>query len=71
MPEIQTISPERAREIWDAAHGEMFWYENIDKHMTAPERAYVMAVWRKMPGHTCWVDAFLRILHGRAPEINA
>jgi len=48
----------RAEEIWEnRGH---CW----DLRLTPGEDAYVHKVWDTMPGHTCWMDAFFRILNG-------
>lgn len=39
--------------------------------MTEGEERYVTAVWSHMPGATCWMDAFLRILQGRVAKPRA
>ena len=49
------MSPERAQSIWDnrSPFGEL--------SMTDAERLAVKAVWKGMPGNTCFADALLRI----------
>ena len=56
------MSPARAQEIWDtrAPFGEL--------SLTDMERSEVKKVWDRMPGHTCFVDALLRIARGQAEE---
>jgi hypothetical protein len=38
---------------------------NWGKFCTEEENAFVMEVWDKMPGHTCWYDALVRIAKGK------
>ena len=49
------MTPQRAQEIWDARgpFGEL--------SITPEEKAYVSGIWVRMPGHTCFADALLRI----------
>jgi hypothetical protein len=35
------------------------------KGLTAAEADYVKRLWDTMPGYTCWMDAFYRVLHGK------
>lgn len=54
------MTPQRAQSIWDSRlpFGEL--------SMTDAERLSVRKVWSGMPGHTCFVDALLRIARGEA-----
>lgn len=57
------MTPERAQEIWRtrSPFGEV---------SAAPDEfAYVRGIWARMPGHTSWVDALLRIANGQAEGI--
>lgn len=49
------MTPQRAQEIWDTRgpFGEL--------SITPEEKAYVSGIWVRMPGHTCFADALLRI----------
>ena len=49
------MKPERAQEIWDTRgpFGEL--------SITPEEKAFVSGIWVRMPGHTCFADALLRI----------
>lgn len=53
-----SLTPARAREIWQSrnAAGEV--------SCSAQEDAQVRAVWKTLPGHTCWMDALARIARG-------
>ena len=55
------MTPERAREIWDSRSpfGEV--------QVTPIEKAYINAIWRRMPGHCCWAEALLAIANGQHP----
>lgn len=51
------MTPERTKQVlMDGSQ-----WSNYDKHMTEAEIAYVMDLWRKMPGYTCFYDAICRI----------
>ena len=56
------MSPERAQEIWDTRgpFGEL--------SITPEEKAYVNGIWVRMPGHTCFADALLRIARGEVGD---
>ena len=58
------MSPERAQEIWDSrgSFGEL--------SITPEEQAYVNGIWARMPGHTCFADALLRIANGQANDVK-
>lgn len=58
MTDSAPFGQARAQEIWDARGPQ--W----SVHPTEGEDAYVQYVWSTMPGHTCWMDAFFRILNG-------
>ncbi len=49
------MTPQRAQEIWDTRgpFGEL--------SITPEEKAFVSGIWVRMPGHTCFADALLRI----------
>lgn len=58
------MTPERAAEIIKQAQTRAQygpWSDQLKKVMTPEEHATVLAVWETMPGHTCYVDALLRI----------
>lgn len=58
------MTPARAQQIWAnrAPFGEL--------EMTADERKYVRGIWVRMPGHTCFADALVRIANGQAEGIK-
>ena len=62
------FGPIRAHEIYAAAKRVMPWVDGLRHAMTPGETEYVMEVWRGMPGDTCFVDAFFRILHNEEPD---
>lgn len=58
------MTPERAAEIIRDAKAMADygpWSDQLSNVMTTDERAEIIAVWKKMPGHTCFVDALHRI----------
>ncbi len=58
------MTSERAAEIIQQAKAKAIhgpWSDQLDKVMTREERAAVLVKWETMPGHTCFVDALLRI----------
>jgi hypothetical protein len=60
------MTPERAQEIIRLAREKASigpWSDMLDKVMLPGERQEVNAIWAKMPGHTCFVDALNRIAH--------
>ena len=62
-----TMTSERAAQIIEQAQARAIhgpWSDQLDKVMTAEERAEVLQLWRTMPGYTCFVDALLRIKQG-------
>lgn len=59
------FGPERAQEIHDASRS---WFgPGPHQFMTDGEIAYVHEVWDTLPGHTCFMDALLRIAR---PDLN-
>ena len=61
------MTSERAAEIIEQAQGRATfgpWSDQLDKVMTAEERAEVIRFWETMPGYTCFVDALFRIKQG-------
>ncbi len=40
------------------------WSDYLDLLLTRDERAFVDRLWGTMPGSTCFVDAFLRVVQG-------
>ena len=61
------MTSKRAAEIIDQAKGKAVygpWSDQIAKVITPEEHAAVLAKWETMPGHTCYVDALLRIRNG-------
>lgn len=64
------MTPERATEIIHEAQSITTigpWSDQLDRIMKPGERAAVVAVWKKMPGYTCFVDALFQIARGRTP----
>lgn len=61
-PKVEPIpfGAKRAREIWEKR---LFW-EEIWKHLTPGEDAYIWKIWDFLPGTACWMDAFFKILNG-------
>lgn len=71
------MTPERAKHI----HGRQSYgslpmafrrrpddtHEIVDDGITREEDASIRALWRTMPGHTCYMDAVLRIARGERP----
>lgn len=58
------MTAERAAEIIEQAKRKAIygpWSDQLDKVMTPDERADILRKWETMPGHTCFVDALLRI----------
>lgn len=51
---------ERAREVLHL--GEQ--WSNYSDHMTQKEIDYTRALWKTMPGYTCFYDAIVRIANG-------
>lgn len=61
------MTPERATEIIAQAKAHVTfgpWSDAIDRVMQPGERDDVVTVWKTMPGHTCFVDALIRISNG-------
>jgi hypothetical protein len=56
------ITQERAQEI--LRFGSQ--YSNYSKQMTEQEVAEIIALWKTMPGYTCFYDAVVRVAQGRA-----
>lgn len=42
-----------------------FMYDDISIFMTEIENETVKELWKTMPGYTCYMDAFLRLLNGK------
>ena len=62
------MTPERAAEIIAQAHALAKhgpWSDQLRNVMTVDEIAGVFAVWKTMPGSTCFMDALLRIESNR------
>ena len=59
------MSPERAREVLSkqTAFGTF-------PELTDDERAEVGAVWKRMPGYTCFYDALVRIARAEVQELS-
>jgi hypothetical protein len=67
------MDQQRAAELW-ALRG-IAWKIPAEspacpRGMTHAEDDHVRRVWLRMPGYTCWMDAFFRILHGKAEEVR-
>lgn len=67
------MTRERAAEIIQQAqslarHGP--WSDQLDKVMSPDERDDVLAMWKTMPGYTCFVHALFRIRDGVPPGLT-
>jgi hypothetical protein len=70
------LTQQRAQEVWELrglqnvlpytkeGAGRFDTYIH-PKGLTAAEADYVKRLWDTMPGYTCWMDAFYRVLHGK------
>ena len=54
------LTPQRAREIWNARGPAM----DFTGTCTAHENAEIMRVWKTMRGESSWVDALVSIMKG-------
>lgn len=62
------MTPSRAKEIIESAQEKSTcgpWSDQLDKVMSAVERADVIEVWNTLPGDSCFVDALYRIANGK------
>jgi hypothetical protein len=67
------MAPDRAKQIIEQAKATAGcgpWSDQLRKIMTIGEREFVKRVWHQMPGHTCFVDALLRIANDRIVQNN-
>lgn len=58
------MTQERAKEIWSRAvslYPE--WSEGVGKVMTPEEYEDIKAYWKTLPGSSCFMDAFFRVLN--------
>lgn len=67
------MKQQRAQEIF--AHCQQMakgcpWSDFLDRQLSKKERRYISGLWRTMPGHTCFADAFLRIVNGDTLTID-
>jgi hypothetical protein len=58
------VTPQRANEIIEAARTRATvgpWSDQLQHVMTIDERRDLLAMWRRMPGNTCFVDVLTRV----------
>ena len=60
------MNSERAIEILIAGSRYCNWHQICTKE----ENEEIKAIWRTMPGHTCWYDALCRIAQGQKEAIS-
>lgn len=71
------MTKERADEICEqakaAGKGRCYydWMNHLHEFMTPTEEQEVKALWSRMPGWTCWWDAFNRFRLGTATDESA
>jgi len=67
------FGPDRAQEIADAAHAATTcgpWVDQIEDQMTDGELVFVLVIWDRLSGSSCWMDAFNRIWRGEVQAMR-